>query len=77
MISDDEEIVQYMDTENGTSSENLKIAEEMYQNLKEEIAKLGEILQQVDNDYNSQQIEPYYSILINGDEWMWKETNDV
>ena len=70
MISDDEEIVQYMDTENGTSSENLKIAEEMYQNLKEEIAKLGEILQQVDNDYNSQQIEPYYSILINGDEWI-------
>ena len=41
----------------------------MYEQLQEQITKLGKQLKELDDEYNSTQIEPYYRIQINGEDY--------
>lgn len=67
MISDDQLLIANMDEENGTNTEVLKQATNLYKQLKEQISSLGKQLKELDDSYNSTQIEPYYRIQIDGE----------
>lgn len=67
MISDDQLLIANMDEENGTNTEVLKQANKLYEQLKEQISSLGEQLKELDDNYNSTQIEPYYRVQIDGE----------
>ena len=68
MISDDQLLIANMNEEE-IDIEVLKKAEGMYEQLKEQITKLGKQLKELDDEYNSTQIEPYYRIQIDGEDY--------
>ena len=68
MISDDQLLIANMNEEE-IDTEALKKAESMYEQLKEQITKLGKQLKELDDEYNSTQIEPYYRIQIDGEDY--------
>ena len=68
MIREDELLVANMSTDSSDTA-NLEVAEQMYEKLKDSIQSLGEKLQDLDVKYNSQQLEPYYRIVVNGEEY--------
>ena len=68
MISDDQLLITNM-SEEETNAETLKEAESMYEKLKEQITKLGKQLKELDDEYNATQIEPYYRIQIDGEDY--------
>ena len=68
MISDDQLLIANMNEEE-IDTEALKKAESMYEQLKEQITKLGKQLKELDDEYNSTQIEPYYRIRIDGEDY--------
>ena len=69
MIREDELLVANMDV-NSSNTANLEVAEQMYEKLKDSIQSLGEKLQDLDVKYNSQQLEPYYRIVVDGEEYV-------
>ena len=68
MISDDQLLIANMNEEE-IDTEALKKAESMYEQLQEQITKLGKQLKELDDEYNSTQIEPYYRIQIDGEDY--------
>ena len=66
MIRDDQLLVEHMNAETEMNQENLLIAQETYNQLKQKISELGEKLQQLDKDFNTQEVEPYYHLKIDG-----------
>lgn len=68
MIREDELLVANMDVDSSNTA-NLEVAEQMYEKLKDSIQSLGEKLQDLDVKYNSQQLEPYYRIVVDGEEY--------
>ena len=68
MISDDQLLIANMNEEE-IDTEVLKKAEGMYEQLKGQITKLGKQLKELDDEYNSTQIEPYYRIQIDGEDY--------
>ena len=69
MIREDELLVANMSTDSNDTA-NLEVAEQMYEKLKDSIQSLGEKLQDLDVKYNSQQLEPYYRIVVDGEEYV-------
>lgn len=69
MIREDELLVANMSTDSNDTA-NLEVAEQMYEKLKDSIQSLGEKLQDLDVKYNSQQLEPYYRIVVDGEEFV-------
>lgn len=69
MIREDELLVANMDVDSSNTA-NLEVAEQMYEKLKDSIQSLGEKLQDLDVKYNSQQLEPYYRIVVDGEEYV-------
>lgn len=69
MIREDELLVANMDVDSNDTA-NLEVAEQMYEKLKDSIQSLGEKLQDLDVKYNSQQLEPYYRIVVDGEEFV-------
>lgn len=68
MIREDELLVANMDADSNNTA-NLKVAEQMYEKLKASIQSLGEKLQDLDGKYNTQQLEPYYRIVVDREEY--------
>lgn len=69
MIREDELLVANMDVDSSDTA-NLEVAEQMYEKLKDSIQSLGEKLQDLDEKYNSQQLKPYYRIVVDGEEFV-------
>lgn len=68
MIREDELLVANM-SDDSSDTANLEMANQMYEKLKDSIQSLGEKLQDLDVKYNSQQLEPYYRIVVDGEEY--------
>ena len=68
MIREDELLVANMSNDSSDTA-NLEVANQMYEKLKDSIQSLGEKLQDLDVKYNSQQLEPYYRIVVDGEEY--------
>lgn len=71
MIREDELLVANMSNDSSDTA-NLEVANQMYEKLKDSIQSLGEKLQDLDVKYNSQQLEPYYRIVVDGEEYAVK-----
>lgn len=71
MIREDELLVANM-SDDSSDTANLEMANQMYEKLKDSIQSLGEKLQDLDVKYNSQQLEPYYRIVVDGEEYAVK-----
>ena len=68
MIREDELLVANM-SDDSSDTANLEMANQMYEKLKDSIQSLGEKLQDLDVKYNLQQLEPYYRIVVDGEEY--------
>ncbi len=69
-IRDDELLVANMGKSNDENTANQEKAEQMYESLKSSIQSLGSKLQDLDDKYNTQQLEPYYRIIVDGKEYV-------
>ncbi len=69
MKNEGEEYTETSDEISNNYTEKLKDAKNMYESLKEQIIKLGKQLKELDDQYNSTQIEPYYRVYIDGKEY--------
>ena len=66
-ISEDQLIVSKMG--NISSEESIKKAKNMSKSIEKKITKLGKKLKTIDNEYKETQEEPYYRLLVNGQEY--------